>query len=172
MTSEDLTAKANFFAKEVRPPHPQPALIEAWFDGCCEPRNPGGHAAWGALVQLDGTTVYAEGGYCGFGPRMSNNVAEYSAFCAAAEECLKYPGVVFIRGDSKLVVMQLQGKWKVNGGLYKPFYDKAKPLWNQLKNRSKLEWIPREENDECDYLSKKVLKDMGIKFVLQPETNP
>jgi ribonuclease HI len=144
-------------------------MIEAWFDGCTEPVNPGGHAAWGALVRVDGIDVYSAGGYCGFGSQMSNNVAEYSAFCVVATECLKHTGVVIIRGDSKLVVMHLQGKWKVNGGLYKPFYDKAKPLWEELKQRAKLIWIPREQNDICDVLSKKVLKDRGIVFRLQPE---
>ena len=143
-------------------------MIEANFDGCCEPRNPGGHAAWGAAVRIDGEFVYRGGGYCGVGPKMSNNVAEYSAFIAAAEECLRYPGVCIIRGDSKLVVMQLQGKWKVNGGLYKPFYDRAVVLWSKLRDRARLEWIPREQNDICDVLSKQVLKDMGVVFRIQP----
>jgi len=98
---------------------------------------------------------------------MSNNVAEYSAFIAVSTECLKYPGSALIRGDSKLVVMQINGKWKVHGGLYLPFYKQAKALWDKLKNRAHLVWIPREQNDICDVLSKKVLKDMGIKFMLQ-----
>lgn len=146
-------------------------MIEAWFDGCCEPTNPGGHAAWGAVVQINGSPVYRHGGYCGHGSAMSNNVAEYSAFIAAAEECLKHEGVCIIRGDSKLVVMQLNGRWKVNGGLYKPFYDKAKILWSQLKGRARLEWIPRERNDICDVLSKQVLIDRGVVFKIQPLDN-
>jgi ribonuclease HI len=143
-------------------------VIEAWFDGVCEPRNPGGHAAWGAVVVVDDEVVFREGGYCGIGPTMSNNVAEYSAFIAAATECLKYPGVVTIRGDSKLVVEQLNGRWAVRGGHYVPFHEKAKKLWAQLRNRSQLMWIPRDQNDICDVLSKKVLLDMGIKFKIQP----
>lgn len=135
----------------------------------CEPRNPGGHAAWGAAVRVDGEFVLRAGGYCGVGPKMSNNVAEYSAFNAAAEECLKHPGIVIIKGDSKLVVEQLNGRWKVNGGLYTPFYEKAKVLWGKLKNRASLEWIPRDENSICDVLSKQVLHDMGVKFRIQPE---
>jgi ribonuclease HI len=84
-------------------------------------------------------------------------------------ECLKYPGVALIRGDSKLVVMQINGKWKIHGGLYVPFYKQAKALWAKLKDRARLEWIPREQNDICDVLSKKVLHDMGVVFKLQPE---
>jgi ribonuclease HI len=143
-------------------------MIEAWFDGCTEPINPGGHAAWGAVVVVDGEVVFREGGYCGVGPTMSNNVAEYSAFIAVATECLKYPGIVIIRGDSKLVVEQLNGRWAVRGDHYVPFHEKAKKLWAQLRNRSQLLWVPRDENDICDVLSKKVLLDMGIKFRIQP----
>jgi ribonuclease HI len=145
-------------------------MVEGWFDGCCEPTNPGGHAAWGAVVQVDGKSVFRKGGYCGFGPKMSNNVAEYSAFCAVAQECLKYPGIVLIRGDSKLVVMQIGGKWKIHGGLYLPFYQDAKRLWEKLRERAKLQWIPREENSICDVLSKQVLKDLGVEFRIQRES--
>ena len=113
--------------------------------------------------------MYREGGYCGVGDGMSNNVAEYSAFCAVARECMKHPGVIWIRGDSKLVVMQVTGKWKIHGGLYVPYFQEAKSLWQQIKDRAKLTWIPREQNDICDVLSKKVLKDMGVVFKLQPE---
>ena len=134
-----------------------------------EPRNPGGHGAWGGLVKVDGKEVFAKGGYVGHGPTISNNVSEYSAFIAIAEEIKKYPGPVVIRGDSKLVVMQLNGKWKVKGGLYKPFYEKAKILWLQIKERAQLIWVPREKNDVCDYLSKNVLKEMGVRFRIQPE---
>lgn len=144
-------------------------MIEAMFDGCCEPRNPGGHAAWGALVKVDGKIVWQDGGYCGVGPAMSNNVAEYSGALAALTEAVKHPGVILLRGDSKLVIMQLQGKWKVNGGLYHPFYLKARDVYDREKGRIKLQWVPRDQNEECDVLSKQVLKDMNVVFRIQPE---
>jgi ribonuclease HI len=121
------------------------------------------------MLRLDGTTVFAEGGYCGYGPKMSNNVAEYSAAAAVMAEAEKYEGLIILRGDSKLVVMQLQRKWKINGGLYYPFYLQAKDVWSRIRERAKLEWIPREQNDECDFLSKQVLKDRGVTFRIQPE---
>ena len=153
--------------------------IEAWFDGCCEPTNPGGHAAWGALVRVNGEDVYRDGGYCGFGKGMSNNVAEYSGFLAALTQALKYPGKIHIRGDSRLVICHLSaeaarrlgynGCWKVNGGAYFPFYQQAKPLYDANKDRITLNWISRDENEICDVLSKQVLKDKGIVFRIQPE---
>lgn len=144
-----------------------------------EPTNPGGHAAWGAVVHVGGKEVYRDGGYCGVGKGMSNNVAEYSGFVAALTEAVKYPGPILVRGDSRLVICHLSkeaarslgyaGTWKVNGGAYMPFYLKAKPLYEQNKGRVQLRWVPREQNDICDVLSKKVLKDMGVVFRIQPE---
>ena len=144
-------------------------LIEAWFDGVCEPCNPGGHAAWGAMVHVDGVEVYRQGAYCGVGPKMSNNVAEYSGAAAALAMAATYPGPIILRGDSKLVIMQLQGKWRVNGGLYHPFYLEAKKIYGSLRDRIRLQWVPREQNDICDVLSKQVLHDKGVKFRIQPE---
>lgn len=157
-------------------------LVEAWFDGCCEPQNPGGHAAWGAVVHVDGESVYRAGGYCGVGPAMSNNVAEYSAFIAALTEALKHDGPILLRGDSKLVICQLsiqprsvskmkvKGKWMMRGGLYASFYRQADELMRKNAHRSiTLEWIPRELNDICDVLSKKELHDRGVVFRIQPE---
>jgi ribonuclease HI len=143
-------------------------MIEAWFDGATEPVNPGGHSAWGAAVRVDGQFVFREGGYVGFGPKMSNNVAEYAAFMEAVSQCLKYPGPVVIRGDSKLVINQMNRKWRAKAGLYKPFYEQARLLWAKLAPRARLEWVPRERNEVCDGLSKGVLLARGIAFRIQP----
>ncbi len=143
-------------------------MIEAWFDGVTEPKNPGGHAAYGILVKLNGQIVLGKGEYVGFGPAMSNNVAEYAGIIALLEfipTLPPQPGVIY--GDSKLVIMQLNGEWQARGGLYFPFFERAKELYEPLRSRIRLEWVPREQNEECDYFSKKVLLDRGIKFRMQ-----
>lgn len=85
------------------------------FDGCCEPVNPGGHAGWGAAVDIIDGGIEQDCvdlvGYCGEGPEMSNNVAEYSGLLGALEHIVshleKYSGLpVRILGDSALVVCQ------------------------------------------------------------------
>lgn len=146
-------------------------MIEAWFDGVCEPKNPGGHAAWGALVKVDGEEKLSIGRYVGHGPQMSNNVAEYSGMLAVLEHIHTLPNeqrTGIIRGDSKLVIMQLQSKWRVKKGLYIPFFRKALELYLPLCHRIKLQWVPRDQNSECDGLSKGVLIQMGVKFRIQP----
>ena len=140
-----------------------------------EPVNPGGTAAYGILIKVDGAVVYSEGHLVVKGPDASNNVAEYAGFCAAVDWILtaNLLGVTIIRGDSKLVIEQLSGRWKVNGGRYLPYYYKAVHLLRILKERTEnnvsLEWIRRDKNGECDELSKDVLRRMGITFRLQPE---
>jgi len=143
-------------------------MIEAWFDGACEPVNPGGHAACGALVKVDGRTLLQKGIYIGHGPGLSNNVAEYAGCLQVLKYISQLPGNAVIRGDSKLVIMQLSRKRKSHGGLYRPLYFQALQLADKMRHRLTFEWIPREENAECDRLSKRVLLEKGLEFRIQP----
>jgi len=133
--------------------------LRGWFDGACWP-NPGGHAAWGALLENDGREVWSGNGYVGHGPAMSNNVAEYAAVIALLEAVAGYPGHATLYGDSKLVVEQLNGRWRVNGGLYLPYYQRAQRL---LTGRVAIVWIPREENSRADALSVVELEKRNVK---------
>jgi ribonuclease HI len=146
-------------------------MIQADFDGACEPRNPGGHGAFGAIVRVDDKVVYRNAGYCGCGPTISNNVAEYCGVIDALTAAVKYEGVVTLRGDSKLVIMQLgpdqrfgRKRWKAKHGLYLPFYEQAIVLANFYRDRLRFTWIPRSQNTECDVLSKEVLAERGIRI--------
>lgn len=143
-------------------------MIEGWFDGVCEPRNPGGHAAYGILVKVDDAVVVSRGAYVDYGPKMSNNVAEFSGFIALITEIAKLPGPAIIRGDSKLVIYTLTGKYKVKQGLYVPYFLNARTLFEPERDRISLEWISRDQNEECDVLSKGVLKERGIRLRIQP----
>jgi ribonuclease HI len=141
-------------------------MIEGWFDGACEPSNPGGHASCASLVRVDGQVVHQSGRYVGHGPLMSNNLAEYSGFIDAVSQVKKFPGPAIIRGDSRLVINQLLGRFKVRGGLYLPFYRKAARLFASERDRISLAWIPREQNEECDALTRDVLTDRGVELRL------
>lgn len=149
--------------------------IICYFDGCCEPVNPGGHASYGAVVFDDGIRIWE----CSelFKPvkgkerETSNNVAEYSGFIAILEYLLsvnQQHNDILVYGDSKLVIEQMMGNWRIVKGFYKPLAYKAKHLVKQFK-KLKLEWIPRDLNDIADELSKAELKKAGVKFMLQPE---
>lgn len=146
-------------------------MIEVWYDGACEPVNPGGHTACGVLIKKNGQTLWEASRYIGCGDAMSNNVAEYSGMIAGMEYLIKegLTGLpVILRGDSMLSVRQMTGEWRVNGGLYLPYYRRARELAGQFSSLTFL-WIPREENAEADALSKSILKEKGIRFRIQKE---
>ena len=57
-------------------------IVEGYFDGCCEPTNPGGTAAYGIVILRNGRPIHYGNKMFPAGPRTSNNVAEYSGFIA------------------------------------------------------------------------------------------
>ncbi len=72
-----------------------------------------------------------------------------------------------IFGDSKLVINQTFGTWKIKGGLYTPLAYRARELLEPFTN-IRGEWIPRDLNGIADKLSKEALKRAGVKLRLQP----
>lgn len=142
--------------------------MECWFDGCCEPVNPGGHAAYGIYMKKDGKE-YKTAKYVGHGEGISNNVAEYSGIIHILEILTHkklFDEKITIHGDSMLVIQQMSGNWKLKKGAYIPYAQKARELAKNFTNISYV-WIPREENEVCDKLSKDALKKMDIKFRIQ-----
>jgi ribonuclease HI len=135
-----------------------PDLIEAWFDGACEPRNPGGTASYGVLIKQHGVVLLERNGIVGKGYGMTNNVAEYEGLNCLLRFLInsKLTGNILICGDSKLVIMQMSGKWKVKKGLYIDYCKRAKLLSAEASKLLKIQykWIPREQNEHCDALSK------------------
>jgi ribonuclease HI len=133
----------------------------AWFDGACEPVNPGGTATFGVVVRdRNGTVLLKEHGLVGKGSTMSNNVAEYGGVLHVLRYLApRLPGRVTIHGDSKLVINQLNGKWRIRKGLYRLIAVEAKELLAYLRGlgwQITCCWIPRAQNEECDALSKKI----------------
>jgi ribonuclease HI len=131
----------------------------AWFDGACEPVNPGGTASFGVIIKgEDDNLISKDHGLVGRGDAMSSNLAEY----AGARRILKYlstfsPGKAVIRGDAQLIVNQLEGKWRIKKGMYLPLAIETKELLAYLRGlgwQIDFCWIPREQNEECDALSK------------------
>lgn len=139
--------------------------MEVFIDGACEPINPGGTGSIGIVVKYQGKLLKGKK-VIGAGPQISNNVAEYSALLSFLEWYVnnKHLEKVAIKSDSKLVVNQMSGLWRVNDGLYFPVYQRCKNLMDlyQLKNRISFEWIPREQNAEADRLSKEALELAGV----------
>jgi ribonuclease HI len=92
-------------------------------------------------------------------PPPTNNVAEYTAAIKALEYLhgQGYRGEVEVLGDSQLVVRQFSGEYAVKSVHLKCFNERLRALAKEFKSVT-LTWVPREENQRADYLSKDALR--------------
>ncbi len=97
----------------------------------------------------------------GEGPEMSNNRAEYQALREVLQWLLDNSlseENISVTSDSSLLVNQMQGKWKVKGGLFFTAYKESKQLTQRFPNL-RFNWIQREENEEADILARNAYKE-------------
>ncbi|MEU8465035.1 bifunctional RNase H/acid phosphatase [Streptomyces sp. NPDC029003] len=117
--------------------------------------NPG-PAGYGAVV-LDpatGETLAESAEFIGVA---TNNVAEYKGLIAGLEaaRALAPDAVVLVRMDSKLVVEQMSGRWKIKHPDMKPLAAAAAKVLPRAQ--VSYEWIPRERNKHADRLANEAM---------------
>jgi ribonuclease H / adenosylcobalamin/alpha-ribazole phosphatase len=113
--------------------------------------NPG-PAGFGALVRdPDSSEILVErSGALGMS---TNNVAEYSGLIAGLEAALELGAdEVDVRMDSRLVVEQMAGRWKVKHPNMRPLAIKAQQLARQFSTVD-YTWVPRANNKAADLLA-------------------
>lgn len=111
----------------------------------------GGPSGW-AWVRNDGTSSCG-----GLVPGTTSNVAEYTALTMAIHDALHRfrdngDSHVVFRGDSKLVVEQVTGRWKVNVPHLRRLVNQAQMLLDGLPSWE-LTWVPRAQNSLADDLA-------------------
>ncbi len=122
-------------------------------------RNNPGPAAFGAVLKdADTGEVIAERGEA-IGVA-TNNVAEYRGLIAGLVLAAKHaPGAeVEVRMDSKLVVEQMSGSWKIKHPSMKPLAAEAKRL---APVGTRFTWVPRADNAHADRLANEALDSEG-----------
>jgi probable phosphoglycerate mutase len=123
--------------------------------------NPG-VAAGGSLV-IDSATgeILAElGVFCGI---TTNNVAEYSGMIAGIRKAIEIDphAVLHVRMDSKLVVEQMSGRWKIKHSAMADLAAEARDVLTGTP--VSFEWIPRAENSRADRLANEAM-DKKLSF--------
>jgi len=121
--------------------------------------NPG-PAGYGAVV-VDAVTdeVLAERA-AGIGTA-TNNVAEYQGLIAGLEAAIELGATsVEARMDSKLVVEQMAGRWKVKHPSMQPLAAQAKALVAQLGSVA-FTWVPRARNARADALANRAMDEQA-----------
>ena len=82
----------------------------------------------------------------------TNNVAEYRALIAGLEAAAPYKAQrIRVRADSKLVVEQVKGTWKVKQPHLRPLLDRARALLGAYLEVD-MQHVPRAQNADADAL--------------------
>ena len=119
-------------------------------------RNNPGQAAYGAVVidPESGEVIVECAESIGIA---SNNVAEYSGLVAGLEavRALDPEATVLVKMDSKLVVEQMSGRWKIKHPDMRALAMKARDVLPY--ENVEYQWIPRAENSRADALLNMVL---------------
>ncbi len=135
-------------------------LFELYFDGASK-GNPGPSGAGWALY-LDGHLIAFGKSFLG---RKTNNQAEYLALLNGLQEIENAKrnhaitnARLIIKGDSELIIRQLEGRYRVKNPQLRPLYQKIMELLAK-QDDWKCQWIPRHENDLADSLANQAISD-------------
>jgi probable phosphoglycerate mutase len=120
--------------------------------------NPVGPAAYGAVVYENNEVVKELGASIGVA---SNNVAEYSGLIAGLKAVneIDPTATILVKMDSKLVIEQMSGRWKVKHPNMQKLVKEAFTCHDP--KLVSYQWIPREENSHADSILNDVL-DSGM----------
>jgi probable phosphoglycerate mutase len=116
--------------------------------------NPG-KAGYGAVVKSPDGAVLAEvSGALGV---TTNNVAEYSGLIAGLKAAAELGAdEVDVRMDSRLVVEQMSGRWKIKHEGLRPLAAEAAQLMLRF-TAVRFAWVPREQNSHADRLANQAM---------------
>ena len=136
-----------------------PNELGLYFDGSCEPCNPGGVATYGWIAEHGGEVLASGSGIVARGgPGSTNNVAEYSALGFGLRHLADrgWSGRLYIFGDSQLVVKQMGFVWACNKEHLQKLRARCLELLEKVcpGKSYTLTWIPREQNAAADALSR------------------
>ena len=118
--------------------------------------NPGPAGAGAVLIDGTGRVIAELTKFLG---TTTNNVAEYNGLIIGLEEARRL-GVdeLDVRMDSKLVVEQIGGRWKIKHPNMKPLALKAGALFATFPKRT-ITHVRREQNEIADALSNRAIDE-------------
>jgi len=121
--------------------------------------NPG-PAAYGTVVSdaRDGSVLVEIGEFIGHD---TNNVAEYRGLIAGLHFLREHDpaGAVEVRLDSKLVVEQMSGRWKIKKDTMRALALQARDAYSP--GSVTYVWVPRHENKSADALVNECLDQVA-----------
>ncbi len=129
--------------------------------------NPGPAGIGILLVDLDGNVLGEVARGIGV---TTNNVAEYTALIEGLELAhAKGATEIDVRLDSKLVVHQVLGEWKIKNDTLRRLAAKAESLLRRFERKS-LSHVPREQNAAADKLANQGMDAAALDVELDRES--
>lgn len=120
-----------------------------YFDGCSK-GNPG-LAGAGGVIYKNNQEIF---NYATFlGDNKTNNEAEYASLLIGIEEAIKHNiKILYVYGDSQLVINQILGKYSINSKKLKDYYNNIN---QKISSFEKIIFthVYRENNKRADALS-------------------
>jgi broad specificity phosphatase PhoE/ribonuclease HI len=146
---------------------PQNLIIEA--DGGSR-GNPGPAGSGACVIDADSGEVILE--ISKFIGTATNNVAEYFALVSGLEGAydLNSDARILVRMDSKLVIEQMAGRWKIKHPDMQILGARVQKL--VAGKQIRWQWIPREENSRADALANKAMDEKGDALVSTVTSSP
>jgi probable phosphoglycerate mutase len=131
------------------------AHLKLFTDGACR-GNPGEAAVGLVLKDETGKVLENRHRYLG---HTTNNVAEYVGLIRGLKLAAEFtPSELDVYMDSKLVVEQVNERWKVKDTNLRELWSEARKLMNSLP-QVRVQYIPRERNIEADLLANQALDE-------------
>jgi ribonuclease HI len=140
--------------------------IEIYFDGASK-GNPG-PSSYGYVIKYSNATEETGNGFIG---TRTNNEAEYTGLIESLKKLVSqgHQDIVklIIYGDSKLVIEQMAGNWKINAENLKVLKNNAQDLIKQLKQKNlsiEIKWnhILRNLNAHADKLANMAINNSPL----------
>ena len=132
-------------------------MYTLYFDGASR-SNPGPASYGGVIYDENKNEIATYKKYIG---RHTNNVAEYLGCFHGVQACIQ-EGIknVTIYGDSKLVIEQVSGRWKVKSDNIKPIYNEIKKVLDTNPfEKIEFKHVKRNKNKRADQLANEALDE-------------
>jgi ribonuclease HI len=128
---------------------PDPGLLIVSCDGASR-GNPGPAGIGAQITDEDGNVLAEIAEWIG---ETTNNVAEYTAVLEGLRKASELGARrVHLRSDSKLLIEQLAGRYRVKASHLRPLHAEVTALLSGFEH-VRLQHVPRERNTEADRLA-------------------
>jgi ribonuclease HI len=135
-------------------------IVVIQFDGSCEGNGlPNATGLWGFRIQIMGEPDRIGSGVT-TADLVTNNVSEWQGLRAGLQACTSLAIAssmitrVLIQGDSNLVVQCVLGLWASKNPRLTTYRDECRNLLAEMNRPWFAAWIPREQNEYCDSLTR------------------